>query len=206
MSAGGSQVLDACHQCRSPSDPLFSVYGVPNIHVRFSDTLPPRACAPPSPDARAPQLGGCVGCDGQPHSRRKNDSCGVCGGNGCSGNPAGWGKCCDCAGVPFGTHVQDGCCNCVSVAPNPNQARPPQPAGLSPTAPGRSHHSLQAVPSLNPVRNPSTQRKPKPRPTRWPPGSPPPSTSGWAAPRWQPGPRAAPRSRGAGRWTLRTWL
>ena len=59
-------------------------------------------------------LGGCVGCDGVPNSGNVLDACGVCAGLGCAPSDEtkrSW--CCDCAGVPFGPHIINFCCECV---------------------------------------------------------------------------------------------
>lgn len=87
----GPKIVDDCGVCRDPADPLFSRAGIPDYH-----------------------LGGCVGCDGVPNSGNVLDACGVCAGLGCAPSDEtkrSW--CCDCAGVPFGPHIINFCCECV---------------------------------------------------------------------------------------------
>ena len=87
----GPKIVDDCGVCRDPADPLFSRAGIPDYH-----------------------LGGCVGCDGAPNSGNVLDACGVCAGLGCAPSDEtkrSW--CCDCAGVPFGPHIINFCCECV---------------------------------------------------------------------------------------------
>lgn len=88
----GGRVLDDCGECRDPTDSSFSHTGAPDYFE-----------------------GGCIGCDGKPDSANEFDSCGVCSGLGCvSSDPLKYSWCCDCAGLAFGSHIINICCECVN--------------------------------------------------------------------------------------------